>query len=135
MSAKAVKRAMSDSLPWYLEVFFGTVFFEVNLFSKRGPVSEIAAPSDQDRYAEILKQLRVTEVNLSDAVLAIAKYNAEHKDMRSSVVNGETYYRVGAMTSDPARQALESVRNRVLERRNNILKEYAGLKMKLGRAR
>jgi biotin synthase-related radical SAM superfamily protein len=107
----------------------------VNLFSKRGSVSEIAAPSDQDRYAEILKQLRVTEVELSASGLAIAKYNATHKDMRTSVVNGETFYRVGAMFADPVLQKLESDRNRILERRNNILREYAQLKRRLGLTR
>jgi hypothetical protein len=91
--------------------------------------------TDQDRYEHNLQELEEVNAELANASKAVAAYGQIHRDTRCAVIHGKKNYRLDAMTADPHRQRLESECNRIIERRNVLLTEHAGLKMALGLTR
>jgi hypothetical protein len=74
---------------------------------------------------ECESQIRTVRRELTEQGFAIAVYDRQKKDMRTSLLNHETYFRVGAMTSDLPRRKLQHEYDSTLRRLHELLAERA----------
>jgi hypothetical protein len=85
---------------------------------------------------ESIAQLAAVNAELADAVRTESDYLASHRHMRTETRNGFLIVPLNAHSAHEeiakAREQfakLEAKRNRLVERRNDILRQYADLKM------
>jgi hypothetical protein len=105
----------------------------MNFFTKRA-TAEIEPPeaSAQDRLEQINRELVRVQVELREARQNIASYARTRPDPRMAICNNEVFVRIGAMTVDPFRQALEKKFDVILRRHDEILKKRADLLLEIG---
>ena len=98
-------------------------------------LAEPLSQSIEQLYATNLDELHAASNALTTAGLAVAAHRDRRKDLRMSIVDGQTVVQVNAMGADPELTRLESHRARCLDRHNQLLNQHAALKTALGLCR
>jgi hypothetical protein len=85
------------------------------------------AESREHRLSDLLEEIRQTDIELSNAALAIARHINEHPDLRTCIMAGRIFRLVGG-SKDAELLRLERERNALLIKFHGVLAEYSAAK-------